>query len=186
MLWKRGFHPIREVQVLAPMRTGGALGVDSLNAELQRKLNPTPKAQMSFQRGMIGVDDKVIQLRNNYAKEVFNGELGYVLAVDPEKREIDVDFDGRTLTYRANELDELRLAYAFSIHRSQGSEFPAVLLAFDWCHFIMLKRNLLYTGVTRGRQLVQLYGSIEAVKKAAENCQIEERYSKLHDWLVKK
>lgn len=182
-IWKLGFDPVRETQVLAPMRRG-VLGVDVLNTELQKLLNPMPSEQMAFQGGMLGIGDKVMQIRNNYNKEVFNGEIGYVLEVDPLNRTAVIDFEGNSVRYDPNELDELRLAYALTIHRSQGSEFPAVLMGLTMNHFMMLKRNLLYTGITRARKLMLIYGSAKAAAIAAGNCQIEERYSKLRDWLV--
>jgi len=183
-IWKRGFDPIRDVQVLAPMRNG-ELGVDRLNVELQKMLNPMPPASMPFHNGgVLGVGDKVIQLRNNYTKEVFNGEIGFVQALDPENRKVTVEFDGRLVEYTADDLDEIRLAYAFTIHRSQGSEFPVVLMVLANQHYVMLKRNLLYTGITRARKLMFIFGSRWAARQAARNCQIEERYSKLRDWLA--
>lgn len=182
-IWKHGFDPIRETQVLVPMRKG-MLGVDTLNQELQRLLNPTPAAEMPFQGGKIGVGDKVIQVRNNYNKEVFNGEIGYVIDVDAPARTLVVDFDGHATTYTPKELDELRLAYCFTIHRAQGSEFPVVLMGLANNHYVMLKRNLLYTGITRARKLMLIYGHAQAAVMAAKNSQIEERYSKLRERLI--
>lgn len=182
-IWKRGFHPVHDVQVLCPMRKG-KLGVDELNGELQRILNPTPAVDMPFQGARLGIGDKVIQIRNNYAKAVFNGEIGYVTDIFPDTRTVVVNFDGYTAQYDASELDEIRLAYALSIHRSQGSEFPVVLMGLHKNHFMMLKRNLLYTGSTRARQLLLIYGNIGAASIAVKRCQIEERFSKLRDWLI--
>lgn len=182
-MWRRGFDPIRDVQVLAPMRKG-KLGVDELNIELQRILNPTPTSQMPLQGGYLGLGDKVMQMRNDYSKEVFNGEIGYVIDLEPTTRTVVIDFEGRAVEYSSRELDEFRLAYAFSIHRSQGSEFPVVLMGLHKNHFVMLKRNLLYTGATRARQLMLIYGHSGAVSIAVNRCQIEERYSKLRDWLA--
>lgn len=182
-IWKRGFDPIKDVQVLAPMRNG-VLGVDSLNTKLQQILNPLPPVSMPFQKGTLGVGDKVIQLRNNYSKEIFNGEIGYVQDLDPTNRTVILDVDGRTVTYLAGELSEICLAYAFTIHRSQGSEFPCVLMGLAWQHYMMLKRNLLYTGMTRARKLMLLFGSARAASRAARDSQIEERYSKLREWLA--
>lgn len=182
-IWKLGFDPIRDVQVLAPMRKG-PLGVDLLNVKLQAMLNPFPDDRMPFQGGHLGIGDKVIQIRNNYSKEVFNGEVGFVLSVNPVDQAAVIDFDGRAVEYTADDLDELRLAYAFTIHRSQGSEFPVVLMGLHTSHYVMLKRNLLYTGITRARQRMLVFGSMKAAAIAATQCQNEERYSKLRDWLA--
>ena len=162
----------------------GKLGVDELNKQLQVRLNPNPLKAMPFRDGKLGIGDKVIQTKNNYDKAIFNGEIGYVQDLDPEKRTVAVDFDGRVILYRANELDQIRLAYALTIHRSQGSEFRAVLLAISYSHYVMLKRNLLYTGVTRAKELLLLFGNPRAVAQAVRNSQIEERHSKLKDWLI--
>lgn len=181
-MYKLGFDPIREVQVLAPMRRG-ILGVEALNARLQAILNPSPEAVLELFGIKWGTGDKVMQLRNNYDKQVFNGDIGYVLEVDSANRMIVVDFDGTAVTYKTSELDELTLAYAFTIHKSQGSEFPVVIMPLDWSHFTMLKRNLFYTGVTRARKLCVVVGQPGAAQQAVKTAQNEERYSRLKDWL---
>lgn len=189
-IWRPGkflpgkqYDPIRDVQVLAPMRKG-KLGVDELNKQLQLRLNPRPEKEMPFRDGKIGTGDKVIQTKNNYEKAIFNGEIGYVSDIDPIERVLTVDFDGRPVRYTATEFDQVRLAYALTIHRSQGSEFPVVLLVVSYGHYVMLKRNLLYTGITRAKELLLIFGNPRAVAQAARNSQIDERYSKLKDWLV--
>lgn len=156
-----GFDPIRDIQVLAPMRRG-ILGVENLNAELQNLLNPrgdAPKwAGRRFRRG-----DRVMQRSNNYDLEVFNGEIGTVVGFDSEERRVLVELDGRVVGYPRQNLDELELAYAVTIHKSQGSEFPCVVIVLHTQHFVMLQRNLLYTAITRGKRLVIVVGSRQAL-----------------------
>jgi exodeoxyribonuclease V alpha subunit len=152
-----GFDPIEEIQILTPMHRG-ILGATSLNAELQALLNPSGR---SITRGSrtFRVGDKVMQIRNNYNLEVWNGDLGRVAGIDEETREVDVRFDDRVVTYDYSDLDELVLGYACSIHKSQGSEFPAVVIPLHTQHYVMLARNLLYTGITRARRLVVITGT---------------------------
>jgi exodeoxyribonuclease V alpha subunit len=149
-----GFHPVRDIQVLCPMNRGG-VGARSLNIELQTALNPVaPKAERfgwTFAQG-----DKVMQIENDYDKEVYNGDIGYIDAVNLEAGELIVRFDGRLVTYGFGELDTLVPAYAATIHKSQGSEYPAILIPVMTQHYAMLQRNSLYTGVTRGKKLVVL------------------------------
>jgi exodeoxyribonuclease V alpha subunit len=181
-MYRLGYDPIKDVQVLAPMRRG-ILGVESLNARLQTLLNPSPSAVLEFFGTKWGVGDKVMQLRNNYDKSVFNGDIGFIVEVEPASHIVAVNFEGHVVTYKASELDELSLAYAFTIHKSQGSEFPVVVMPVDWSHFTMLKRNLLYTGITRARKLCVMVGQPTAVAVAVRTPQIDERYSRLKDWL---
>ncbi len=155
-----GFVPIRDIQVLAPMRRG-ILGVESLNAELQRLLNPRGETRKWARRLRQG--DRVMQTSNNYDLEVFNGEIGGVAGFDGEKRRVLVDFDGRVVGYPTSQLDQLELAYAVTIHKSQGSEFPCVVIVLHGQHFVMLQRNLLYTAITRGKQLVIVVGTRQAL-----------------------
>jgi exodeoxyribonuclease V alpha subunit len=158
---KFGFDPLRDVQLLSPMNKS-ELGVQNLNRVLQEALNPHGDEVQRF--GCIfRVGDKVIQTRNNYQREVFNGDIGRVTAIEPVDQMLRVEFDGRAVEYDWNELDELSLAYAVSIHKSQGSEYPAVIIPVHTQHFVMLQRNLLYTGITRGRKLVVLVGSRKAL-----------------------
>src|SRR5262249_27358165 len=123
--------------------------------------------------------DKVLQTQNNYQKEVFNGDIGRILAIDKEEQDLVVDYEGRRVEYDFGELDELTLAYALTIHKSQGSEYPAVIIPVHTQHFLMLQRNLLYTGITRGRKLVVLVGSPKALSLAVERHEAAKRYSAL-------
>jgi exodeoxyribonuclease V alpha subunit len=174
-----GLDPLRDIQVLSPMHNS-ELGVRNLNLVLQQALNP-PKGQAELQRfGLVfRVGDKVLQTQNNYQREVFNGDLGRITQIDENEREVLVDFDGRIASYDFGELDELTLAYACTIHKSQGSEYPAVILPVHTQHFIMLQRNLLYTGITRGKQLVIVIGSRRALDRAVQQADSQQRYSML-------
>ena len=179
-----GLDPIRDVQVLCPMNRGG-LGARSLNLELQRLLNPPGEARVERFGWIFGPGDKVMQIANDYEKEVFNGDLGLVKAIDPEAGELLVDFDGREVAYDFGELDELVLAYATTVHKAQGSEYPAVVIPVTTQHYPMLQRNLLYTGVTRGRQLVVLVAQPKAVAIAVKGRLERRRWSKLREWLTR-
>jgi exodeoxyribonuclease V alpha subunit len=174
-----GLDPVRDVQVLTPMNRS-ELGVRNLNAVLQGVLNP-PAGQPEVQRfgWTFRVGDKVMQTENNYQREVFNGDLGRVTAIDLAEQELVAEFDGRPVTYDFGELDELALAYSTSIHKSQGSEYPAVILPLHTQHFVMLQRNLLYTGITRGKKLVVIVGSRRAIARAVQQQDHARRYSLL-------
>jgi len=172
-----GFDPVEDIQVLSPMHRG-ILGAGNLNVELQRALNPTENGLIRGSRSF-RIDDKVMQIRNNYEKEVFNGDMGRIKRIDAESQEVIVHFDGRELPYDYNDLDEIVLAYAVSVHKSQGCEFPAVLMPVHTQHYVMLQRNLLYTAVTRGRKLVILVGMKRALALAVKNASIERRYTYL-------
>ena len=150
-----GFDPMRDIQVLCPMNRGG-LGARSLNIELQRALNPRGDPKVEKFGTTFAIGDKVMQIENDYDKEVYNGDIGYVEAIDLELGEMTIAFDGRPVAYAFGELDQIVLAYATTIHKSQGSEFPAVVIPVTTQHYMMLQRNLLYTGVTRGKRLVTL------------------------------
>jgi exodeoxyribonuclease V alpha subunit len=174
-----GLNPLRDVQVLTPMNRS-ELGTQALNARLQDVFNPgrgQPEVRR-FER-VFRAGDKVLQTRNNYQKEVFNGDIGLVRAIDGDEQEVVIDFDGREVVYDFAELDELTLAYALSIHRSQGSEYPAVVIPLHTQHFLMLQRNLLYTGITRGKKLVVLTGSRKALEIAVGRQDTARRYSAL-------
>ena len=173
-----GLDPIKDVQVLTPMNRGG-LGTRSLNIELQKRLNPPGGPQISKFGWSYGVGDKVIQTVNNYDKEVFNGDIGTIIEIDLEESELLLEFDGRAVKYDANELDEISLAYAASIHKSQGSEYPAVVIPLSMQHFMMLERNLLYTGVTRGKKLVVVVGQPKALYMAIKNKRSQSRVTTL-------
>jgi exodeoxyribonuclease V alpha subunit len=187
-----GFDPFRDIQVLTPMNRT-ELGARNLNAQLQEVLNPPnihqPKpgpqgaglGKTEIQRfgWTFRVGDKVLQTVNNYQKEVFNGDIGRVTAIDMVRQEVQVNFDGRQLVYDFGELDELALAYALTIHKSQGSEYPAVVIPLHTQHYLMLQRNLLYTGITRGKKLVALVGSRRALALAVQRQDTNRRYTSL-------
>lgn len=177
-----GFDPKTEVQVLAPMHRG-VTGVGNLNAELQNALNPTGQALLQGSR-QLRVGDKVIQLTNNYDKEVFNGDMGIVEAIDEIDQEFRVNYDGRRVTYDFSERDELTLAYAITVHKSQGSEYPVVVILLTMQHFILLQRNLLYTALTRGKRLVVIIGTKKALAIAVKNNQPLQRYTKLKERIL--
>lgn len=179
---KFGFDPVREVQVLCPMNRGG-VGARSLNIELQAALNPNPTAKVERFGWTFAPGDKVMQIENDYDKDVFNGDIGYIQSVDTDDGELLVDFDGREVSYQFGELDTLVPAYAATIHKSQGSEYPAVVIPVMTQHYTMLQRNLLYTGVTRGKKLVVLVGQSKAIAIAVKNESGRRRWSKLDEWL---
>jgi exodeoxyribonuclease V alpha subunit len=172
--------PIRDIQVLSPMNRG-SLGIQELNVQLQAKLNPPKPEEPSVEKfgWQFRVRDKVIQTENNYDKDVFNGDIGQIVKIDPVDREVVIRFDQREVTYDYGELDEISLAYAITIHKSQGSEFPAVVIPLATQHYLLLQRNLVYTGVTRGKQLVVLIGQRKALAIAVRNNRTEQRFSGL-------
>ncbi|MBN2469737.1 MAG: ATP-dependent RecD-like DNA helicase [Anaerolineae bacterium] len=179
-----GLDPLQDVQVLVPMYRG-PVGVDALNSALQAALNPPGRmAERRIMGRLFRAGDKVMQLRNNYEKEVFNGDIGRVKAFDFEEQTLLVDMDGRTVAYEFSEVDELTHAYAISVHKSQGSEYPVVVVPVLTQHYMMLQRNLLYTAITRARQIVVLVGTRKAIAIAVRNDQIARRYSAL-DWRVR-
>jgi exodeoxyribonuclease V alpha subunit len=180
---KFGLDPIRDVQVLCPMNRGG-VGARSLNIELQAALNPNPAAKVERFGWTFAPGDKVMQIENDYDKDVFNGDIGYIQAVDTVEGELTVDFDGREVSYLFGELDTLVPAYAATIHKSQGSEYPAVVIPVMTQHYSMLQRNLLYTGLTRGKKLVILVGQRKAIAIAVKNESGRRRWSKLDEWLA--
>ena len=168
---------LQDIQVLTPMQRG-VCGAANLNQVLQAAMNPS---KIFLQRGGIQyrLQDKVMQIRNDYDKEVFNGDIGVISKVDIEERELTVDFDGRAVVYDASELDELTLAYATTIHKAQGSEYPIVVMPFTMSHFVMLQRNLLYTGVTRAKKILVLIGERRAVYYAIHHVTTDARNTKL-------
>ena len=178
-----GLDPVRDVQVLCPMNRG-ALGARSLNLALQQALNPPGERRVERFGWTFCPGDKVMQVANDYERDVFNGDLGVITALDPEEAELTVRFEGRDVVYGFGELDELVLAYATTIHKSQGSEYPAVVIPPTTQHYPMLARNLLYTGVTRGKRLVVLVGQRRALAIAVRNGNGRRRWSKLGEWLV--
>ena len=177
-----GLDPVRDVQVLCPMNRG-SLGARTLNIELQQALNP-PGAQRVERFGWTFCPgDKVMQVANDYERDVFNGDLGIISALDMAESVLTVSFEGRAVDYGFGELDELVLAYATTIHKAQGSEYPVVVIPLATQHYVMLARNLLYTGVTRGKRLVVLVGQRKALAMAVRNGNARRRWSKLREWL---
>jgi exodeoxyribonuclease V alpha subunit len=170
------------VQVLTPMHRG-LLGTVQLNRELQQLFNP---AGEGLERGgsVLRARDKVMQLRNNYEKAVFNGDLGRIASIDKEQGNIRVEFDDKTVEYEADEWDEISLAYATSVHKSQGSEYPVVILPLHTSHYMMLYRSILYTAVTRGKKLVIVVGSRKALAMAIRNVRVEKRNTGLREKLA--
>lgn len=162
-----GFDPIDDVQVLTPMNRGG-LGARSLNVELQQRLNPSAEPRLTRFGWTYAPGDKVIQTVNNYDKDVFNGDIGRVARIDEEQGLVFIDYDGRRVEYETGELDEVSLAYATTVHKSQGSEYPAVVVPLAMQHYMLLERNLLYTAVTRGRKLVVVIGQAKALAMAVK------------------
>ena len=177
-----GLDPIRDIQVLCPMNRGG-VGARSLNIELQAALNPAGERKVERFGWTFAPGDKVMQIENDYDKEVYNGDIGRIDDVDPELGEVTARFDHRTVTYGFGELDALVPAYATTIHKSQGSEYPAVVIPLMTQHYVMLQRNLLYTGVTRGRRLLVLVGQRKAIAIAVKAASGRRRWSKLREWM---
>ncbi len=181
----QAFHldPRKDIQVMTPLHRG-LVGVANLNAELQQLLNPSGQEIIRGGR-CFRVNDKVMQTVNNYDKEVFNGDIGRVVRLDSEEQKIFVKYEDRVVEYNWNELDEMALAYAISIHKSQGSEYPAVVVPILPQHYIMLQRNLLYTAITRAKKLVVLVGSRRAIGMAVRNNRVQHRYTALADRLAR-
>ncbi|WP_232631733.1 SF1B family DNA helicase RecD2 [Methylobacterium sp. Leaf118] len=180
-----GLDPVRDVQVLTPMLRG-SLGSRNLNHELQRVLNPNPPARVERFGWRFAPGDRVMETQNDYDREVFNGDLGMVDRIDDDEAAVIVTFDGREVIYPFGELDTLVPAFATTIHKSQGSEYPAVVIPIVTQHFNMLARNLLYTGVTRGKQLVVLIGQRKAIGMAVRSGQTKRRFTKLREWLKRR
>jgi exodeoxyribonuclease V alpha subunit len=173
-----GLHPVRDIQVLTPMNRGG-LGSHSLNAELQKALNPNGEPKVTRFGTTFSPGDKVIQTVNNYDREVFNGDIGQIEGIDTVEGVVRVEYDGRVVEYEFGELDEVSLAYATSIHKSQGSEYPAVVIPLAMQHYTLLERNLIYTAVTRGKKLVTIIGQPKALAMAVKNRKSNKRLTKL-------
>jgi len=177
-----GFDPKKEIQVLAPMKKG-IIGTMNLNTALQQILNPQG---MSLVRGAqkFQVGDKVMQLRNDYKREVFNGDIGFIESIDVEEQQLIIRIDDKDVIYDYSDLDELTLAYAISIHKFQGSECPCIVMPVHTSHFMLLHRNLLYTGITRGKRLVVLVGTKKALAIAVKNDDVQKRYTGLQQTLM--
>lgn len=170
-----GFDPVDDVQILTPMNRG-TIGTSNLNVEFQKALNPREDGIMRGGRSF-RINDKVMQIRNNYDKDVFNGDIGRISKIDTENHEVTILFDGRAVTYDYPDLDEIVLAYAVSVHKSQGSEYPCVVIPVMTQHYMLLQRNLLYTAVTRGKKLVIIVGSKKAIAIAVKNDKQQNRYT---------
>jgi exodeoxyribonuclease V alpha subunit len=179
-----GFDPIDDIQILTPMHKG-TVGAGNLNVELQKALNPSEEGLMRGSR-TLKVNDKVMQIKNNYDKEVFNGDIGRIVKIDQENQEVTVSFDGRDIPFEFADLDEIVLAYAISVHKSQGSEYPAVVIPIFTQHYVLLQRNLIYTGITRGRKLVVVVGTRRALAIGVKNDKTLKRYTYLENRLASK
>jgi exodeoxyribonuclease V alpha subunit len=179
---KFGFDPVRDIQVLAPLYRGPA-GVTLLNERLQEKLNPpaASKPERKLYGTLFRLGDKVMQTRNNYDKDVYNGDIGFVRSLDVIEQTLTMDVDGRNVTYDWSDVDQLTLAYVVSVHKAQGSEFPVVVIPVVTQHYMMLQRNLLYTAVTRARNLCVLTGSRRAISIAIHNNKVTQRFTAL-EW----
>jgi len=176
-----GLDPVWDIQVLSPMHRG-VLGVTRLNERLQAQLTPAGRElTVGWRRFRVG--DKVMQIRNNYELDVFNGDLGQVETIDFGERELTVRFDDRLVVIPSDNLDDIIPAYACTIHKSQGSEYPAVVIVLHHQHHIMLQRNLLYTAITRGRRLVVIVGSKRALGRAVHNATVRTRHTLLAERL---
>lgn len=174
------FDPLQHIQLLTPMNRG-SLGVRELNLLLQRELNPRREHDAAVEKfgQEFRVGDKVIQTENNYDKEVFNGDIGHITAIDPAEKEVRIQYEGREAVYDFGELDEISLAYAITIHKSQGSEFPVVVIPISTQQYLLLQRNLIYTGITRGKKLVILVGQRKALEMAIRNNETSRRHGGL-------
>lgn len=177
---KFGLDAIRDVQVLCPMNRG-SLGIREVNILLQNELNPPRLNEPNVEKfgWQFRIKDKVIQTENDYNKDVFNGDIGQIASIDLEEREVTICFDQREVVYDFGELDQVSLAYAITIHKSQGSEFPAIVIPLAVQHYMLLQRNLVYTGITRGKQLVVLIGQCKAIAVAVRNNKTEQRFTGL-------
>jgi len=172
-----GFDSFNDIQVLTPMHKG-IVGAENLNRELQKRMNPGDEGVVRGNRSY-RISDKVMQIKNNYDKDVFNGDIGRITRIVPDNQEVTISFDGRDVAYGFEDLDEIVLAYAISVHKSQGSEFPAVVIPILTQHFILLQRNLIYTAVTRGRSLVVMVGTRKALAIAVKNDKTQKRFTNL-------
>ena len=171
----------RSIQVLTPMQRG-VIGASNLNLVLQDAINPTGvllrRSGLTYR-----LHDRVMQIKNNYDKEVFNGDIGHIHSVDLENRTLSVLFDDRLIEYEATDLDELTLAYATTIHKAQGSEYPIVVMPVLMSHYVMLQRNMIYTGITRAKKLLVLIGTQKALNYAIRNVTVTNRNTKLKERL---
>ena len=172
-----GFDPIEDVQILSPMYKG-EVGVTFINKMFQQQINPSSVVYSQGDK-IFKANDKVMQLRNNYDKGVFNGDIGFIIEMNDESKQLNILFDGRPVQYSLDELDEITLAYAVTVHKSQGSEYPVVIMPLTSAHYIMLQRNLLYTAITRASKLLILIGSKRALGMAVGNNKVQNRFTSL-------
>ena len=179
---KFDFHPVHDIQILCPMNRSG-VGARSLNVELQQALNPAVDPKIERFGMTYGKGDKVMQISNNYDKDVYNGDIGFIRRIDLDAQELTISFDDKNITYDFGELDEVVLAYATTIHKAQGSEYPVIVIPLMMQHFPMLKRNLFYTGVTRGKKLVVVIGEKKALAVAVKDWKTKKRHTTLRKWL---
>lgn len=179
---KLGYSPLTDIQVLCPM-TRGITGTRTLNIELQKALNPPTAESLQKLGSWYSVGDKVMQIENNYQKEVYNGDIGFIQQINIEEGEVLINFEGRKIAYELHELDEITLAYAMTIHKSQGSEYPVVIIPLSTQHYPMLQKNLVYTGITRGKKLVILVGQKKALAISVNNKNVQKRWSMLVEHL---
>jgi exodeoxyribonuclease V alpha subunit len=177
-----GLDPVSDIQVLTPMNRG-PLGAQALTQALRDVLNPSRDGALQREGQNFAPRDKVMQTDNDYEKEVFNGDIGFVAATDPRAGTLTVSFDGRLVTYTAEDLDSLVPAYATTIHKAQGSEYPAVVVMLGGAHYPMLARNLIYTALTRGKRIVVLLCERRALRLAAEDAMGRKRWTKLAERL---
>jgi exodeoxyribonuclease V alpha subunit len=175
---KFGFSPFTDIQVLCPMGRG-IVGTKNLNVELQKVLNPPTDLSLSRFGWTYGVGDKVMQIENNYDKNVYNGDIGVITAISHEESEVVIAYDDKLVVYEFGECDEIVLAYATTIHKSQGSEYPAVIIPLVMQHYSMLKRNLIYTSITRGKKLVIVIGEKKALTITVKQRGEQRRWSSL-------
>jgi exodeoxyribonuclease V alpha subunit len=178
------FCPFQDIQVISPMNIG-LLGINNLNKALQQALNPASqeKAEIKQYEGYLREGDKVIQTVNNYEKNVFNGDIGRITAIYPQNNKLTVNFEQQKVEYQAKEIEQLQLAYAITVHKAQGSEYPAVVIVMSMAHKTMLKRNLLYTAITRGKKCVVLLCEEKALQLAVTTHEVATRINKLEEWL---
>ena len=179
---KFNLNPINDIQLLCPMQRGG-IGARSLNTELQKVLNPNYEKGITKFGQIFAVGDKVMQTENNYDKDTYNGDIGIISAINHEEQEVTIDFYGNKVIYDYDDLDQITLAYATTIHKSQGSEYPAVIIPITMQSYMMLRRNLVYTAITRGKKLVVIIGEKKAFAMAVKDSKSSNRYSRLKDWL---
>jgi exodeoxyribonuclease V alpha subunit len=181
---KFNYNPIADIQILCPM-SRGIIGTRNVNIELQKALNPPTDQSIQRFGWHYSVGDKIMQIQNNYDKDVYNGDIGIIQRINQEEAEITILFDGKEVVYEFGELDEIVLAYATTIHKSQGSEYPVVVIPLMMQHYTMLQRNLVYTAITRGKKLVILVGQTKALAIAIKQKRDQRRWSTLKDKLQK-